>query len=175
MGRKVYYGMISLFVFIYSQLMAGESTFHLAAGVGVLDFAHVGIQYAGERYGVGLYSGYWPFNSAEESTWSAGIDGYYFYHDGTFKGRQSPWYVRIGGQYLADTTPTVSDRYWGATLRLGKRFRMNDHLSVWVDAGAFIKINRTRNIRGDITTIQPGLNISIPVFPVASLGVVYRF
>ncbi len=175
MQQKMNLWILVLLVSLVAWVAAAEGRLGGIAGGGVLEFLHGGFRYVDQHWGIGGYGGGLPGSSSSQSTWTIGVDGYYFFHDGTPAGRSRPWYVRVGGQYLSDRTSTVDDRYWMLTVRLGKQFDVTEQFSWWVDAGAQVKLSRNRSVSADITNIQPGLNISLPVFPAASVGIVYWF
>jgi len=154
---------------------AQSRDFRVNVGGGMMELLHAGVQITGNHWGAGAYAGMLPVQEEGRRAVSFGVDGVYLFHDGTPAGRSHPWFIRSGILFLQDDTRTVKDRYVFATLRLGKQWTLADHLVVSVDAGALVKLRRSRQVSGTVDEITPGFNIGLPVFPAGRVVVGYEF
>ncbi len=166
---------VVMMVALLGTATAQSTGIGVSIGGGLMELAHLGLHVNGDHWGTRVFVGQLPGQSSNRTTFSAGADVFYFYHDGTPAGKSRPWYLRGGLAYLEDQTTTVDDRYLFLNLRLGKQFLITEHLFVVMDAGALVKVKRSRTVSGDVLSIDPGFNISLPVFPAVSVSLGYGF
>ena len=159
----------------FGVVSAQSGSVRVTVGGGMMELLHAGVQRTGTHWGAGVFAGMLPVQEEGRRAVSFGVDGVYLFHDGTPAGKSHPWFVRSGLLFLQDDTRTVKDRYVFATLRLGKQWALAEHLVVSVDAGALVKLRRSRQVSGTVDEITPGFNIGIPVFPAGRVVVGYVF
>ncbi len=129
-------------LFCFSTSSLGQDKISLSAGIGILEFANVGVRYQIKQSQIGVSAGIYPTD--EESIWS--IAGDLHLHLGELSNLSSrkPWYFRFGFVYVQNDNSTgTGHKNYYLSIRFGREINFSKKVGLYIDFGFNIDVEKS--------------------------------
>jgi hypothetical protein len=155
--------LVLAFLFCCGGQLYGQEKVNIAGGAGFAETLHMGIRYQVlNQSQIGLSIGTWPspkdfWLMDWESLLSISGDFYYHLGDSARFSDLSPWYIRIGLDYIRIAGTEYTDNNLESHLRLGRDFYFSRNYGISLDVGvACFLLNES-----GFTSVLPAFGASV--------------
>jgi len=133
--------LVFTFLFISGMQLSGQKKVNISGGIGFAETLNIGMRYqVGNQSQIGLSIGIWPSSGDNwlmdwESFLSISGDFFYHFGDPSKFADMSPWYIRMGLDYIRINGESWDDNNLEFHLRFGRDFYFSEKVGISLDAG----------------------------------------